>query len=258
MRFDDDDSVDLERAGFLRKDLAAFEKHVACEAFSQYVSDVEAMINDGKEATVYLCRTQAWVEVPYLAAKMYRARKFRAFANEQEYVNAERIVDRRMRKAIRHRTAKGKRLSHFMWISQEWKAMQILHEAGASVPVPYAHADDGILMEFIGDENGTAPMLVHVDLSAGEAQPAFESLMRDVELMLANDIVHGDLSAYNVLYHDARARLIDLPQAVDAMQDANAMELLRRDVENLCKYFAKRGLDVDATAITVDLWSRYF
>lgn len=258
MRFDDDHSVDLERAGFLRGDLAAYEKHVARDAFEQYVVDVEAMINDGKEATVYLCRTQPSVEAPFLAAKMYRSRKFRAFANEQQYTNAARIVDRRLRKAVKHRTAKGKRLSHFMWIRQEWDALEVLHDAGASVPVPYAHAADGILMEFIGDEGGAAPMLVHVELSKEEAERAFASLMRDVELMLHNDLVHGDLSAYNVLYHDGRARLIDLPQAVDAMQDPNAMELLRRDVENLCRYFAKQGLDVDATEITVDLWSRYW
>ena len=162
MRFDDDDSVDLERGGFFRHHLAGFEKHVAREAFMQYIVDVEGMINDGKEATVYLCSTRDSVDVPFLAAKMYRSRKFRAFNNEQQYVNAERIVDRRLRKAIKHRTAKGKRLSHFMWIKQEWDALVILHDAGASVPKPYTSADDGILMEFIGDEAGAAPMLINV------------------------------------------------------------------------------------------------
>lgn len=258
MRFDDDDSVDLERAGFLRKDLAAFERHVAREAFMQYVVDVEGMINDGKEATVYLCSTRDSVDVRYLAAKMYRSRKFRAFSNEQQYVNAERISDRRLRKAIRHRTAKGKRLSHFMWIRQEWDALEVLHEAGVSVPKPYANADDGILMEFIGDEGGAAPMLVNVDLSRDDADHAFALLMRDVEIMLDCDLVHGDLSAYNVLYHQGRPRLIDLPQAVDAMQDPNAMELLRRDVENICRYFERQGLVLDAMDITVNLWSRYW
>lgn len=258
MRFDDDDSVDLERAPFLRGDLAIFEKRVAREAFLRYVEDVVCMINDGKEATVYLCRAQPGVDVSLLAAKMYRSRKFRAFANERQYVNAERIVDRRLRKAVKHRTNKGKRLSHFMWITREWNALNVLHEAGASVPVPYAHADDGILMEFVGDEDRAAPMLIQVELSKEEAEQAFASLMRDVEIMLDNDLVHGDLSAYNVLYHGGRPRLIDLPQAVDAMQDPNAMELLRRDVENICSYFTRQGLDVDATEITIDLWSRYW
>ena len=59
--------------------------------------------------------------------------------------------------------------------------------------------------------------------------------MRNVELMLAYDRVHGDLSAYNVLYRDGEVRIIDFPQAVDPRFNSNALYLLERDIEHLCR-----------------------
>ena len=73
------------------------------------MSEVVGMINDGKEATVYLCRARPSAEAEFVAAKMYRARKFRAFANETTYINPEKIQDRRMAKAIRQTNASRSR-----------------------------------------------------------------------------------------------------------------------------------------------------
>ena len=90
------------------------------DAFSGYVSAVEGVVNDGKEATVYRCRPREEVCDTYLAAKMYRARKFRAFGNDARYVDPHRVRDRRLAKAIRQRSRKGRHVSHRMWIDHEW------------------------------------------------------------------------------------------------------------------------------------------
>jgi len=66
--------------------------------------------------------------------------------------------------------------------------------------------------------------------------------------MLAVDIVHGDLSAFNVLWWRGRAVVIDLSQAVDAITHPAARDLLVRDVARLAGYFRRHGVAVDPRA----------
>ncbi len=254
----DDTSIDLMGGGFTRGMLAELEQKMVQEAFSKYVERVEYRINDGKEATVYLCSTvKGAVDVPYLAAKVYRDRRFRGFSNNATYTDTGRVRDRRMAKAIRKGTRTGKKTSQRLWVDREWQALLTLVEAGASVPMPYDHAADAILMEFLGDAEGAAPMLAHVRLNSEEAKRAYESLLADVGLMLSCGLVHGDLSAYNILYHQGRPRIIDLPQTVDVDDAVDGWTLFYRDLENLAGYFSRQGLQNDVMADAVGLWSRY-
>ena len=81
--------------------------------------------------------------------------------------------------------------------------------------------------------------------------------MRNVELVLSCDRVHGDLSAYNVLYAGGRATIIDFPQAVDARFNTSALTLLERDIENISTHLARFGVQADAYRISRKLWARY-
>ena len=112
-------------------------------------------------------------------------------------------------------------------------------------------------MEYVGDEDGAAPMLANVRLERDEAQAVFERLIRNIELMLACDRVHGDLSPFNVLYHDGDVRIIDFPQAVDPRFNSSALPLLERDVDRICQYAARYGVQADAPRITRSLWGRF-
>jgi RIO kinase 1 len=124
-----------------------------------------------------------------------------------------------------------------------------------SVPEPIARSEIAILMELIGDEGQAAPQLVHVDLTPEEARNALDSLLRDVEDLLDLHLVHGDLSAYNVLWHAGRARMIDVPQAVDLHGRPDGFAYLGRDVANLERYFARYGLSAGDFAART--WDRY-
>lgn len=254
----DDSSIDLMGGGFTRGMLAELEQKMVLDAFSNYVECVECRINDGKEATVYLCRTlPGTVSASYLAAKVYRDRRFRGFSNNATYTDTARVRDRRMAKAIRKGTRTGKKTSQRLWVDREWQALILLAEAGASVPVPYDHAPDAVLMEFLGDARGAAPMLAHVRLDAKQARQAYDSLIRDVEVMLSCGLVHGDLSAYNILFYQGRPRIIDLPQAVDVDDAVDGWSLFYRDLENLGGYFSRQGLVVDVMKDALRLWTRY-
>jgi RIO kinase 1 len=94
-----------------------------------------------------------------------------------------------------------------------------------------------------------------LDREAAEA--AYRSLKRDVAILLDCGLVHGDLSAYNVLYHAGRPRLIDLPQAVSLDDALDVWTLFHRDMENLGDYFRRQGLPVNALDDAVTIWSQH-
>jgi len=254
----DDTSIDLMGGGFTRGMLAELEQKMVQDAFSKYVERVEHRINDGKEATVYLCRTVAEsLSTPFVAAKVYRDRRFRGFSNNATYTDTARIRDKRMARAVKKGTRTGRKASQRMWVDREWQALGRLWEAGASVPEPYDHAADAVLMEFLGDEEGAAPMLAHVRLTDAEAEQCYRRLLEDLAIMLDCGLVHGDLSAFNILYHQGRPRIIDLPQAVEVGEVVDGWTLFHRDLVNLGGYFERQGLAIDPMADAISLWGRY-
>lgn len=261
----------LSRAEFKRGQLRAAERNYVERTFGSHewleaeprrwiatghqrlVDRVEGVIGDGKEATVYQCSMSAGVGFDRAVAKVYRAQKFRAFSNANQYVDPSQIRDQRTRRAIRNKTRRGRQMAHHLWLEREWETMTRLYDAGADIPEPYAHTPNAILMQLAGDDQGPAPQLRHVRLSDEELEQAFEDLMRNVAIFLSCDRVHGDLSAYNVLWWQGRVMLIDLPQAVEA-SSPEARSLLERDVGNVCSHFARAGLHYDAGEIAHDLW----
>jgi serine/threonine-protein kinase RIO1 len=75
--------------------------------------------------------------------------------------------------------------------------------------------------------------------------------------LLQHDLIHGDLSAYNLLYWEGSISLIDFPQVVNLHTNPKARFILRRDVQRTCEYFVRQGVDCDAEAIAGELWRRY-
>jgi RIO kinase 1 len=139
----------------------------------------------------------------------------------------------------------------------EYQALERLHLAGAIVPKPYQVGNNAILMEFIGEDNLAAPTLNSVGLDKDEAQRHFDLVMENVEIMLDQNLIHADLSAYNILYHAGEIVIIDLPQVINADGNRNAPAILARDVMRICEYFTKQGVLCDAREISQDLWRRY-
>jgi RIO kinase 1 len=72
-----------------------------------------------------------------------------------------------------------------------------------------------------------------VELTAVEALRFHAVLMRQVVRMLCCGLIHGDLSAYNVLVGPDGPVVIDFPQVVSAGGNNAARTMLLRDVNNL-------------------------
>jgi len=219
-----------------------------------YVTDLVRPLKSGKEAEVILCRANPATGAELLALKMYRPRDRRAFRNDHLYKAGRVILNGHDRRAVAKKTRHGRAFDEAWWTFHEWEALQTLHEAGADVPRPVAASEGALLMEYVGDEASAAPQLRQVTLSPSEAKPVLDRLLWNVELALRHNVVHADLSAFNVLWWEGRPTIIDLPQAVDPRSNPNASELLSRDVANICTYFERYGLRSRPEELARGLW----
>ncbi len=245
-------------AGWLLDSLGGFYEH-------QWISDVLRRVKGGKEASVYLCRAGAQIPADLIAAKVYRPRMLRNLRNDHAYregrdnldEEGKIVLDDGQQHAMAKRTEYGKALLHQSWIAYEFTAMQALHAAGADVPQPYEMAHNAILMSFIGDLDGCAPALSEISLSRPEARTLFERVVYNLEVLLAQERIHGDLSAYNILYWEEAITLIDFPQVVSPKINRNAYAIFQRDVTRVCEYFTKQGLTLNPRKLAADLWQKH-
>jgi len=219
------------------------------------IAEVLYPIKSGKEATVYCCRGGPRLDDALVAAKVYKPRAFRSFRDDSIYRAGRVILDSRARRAAAKGTDFGQQVQSALWTDHEWNTLRLLHAAGADVPRAVAHAAGGILLEFIGDESGPAPLLRDVHLSPEQAEPLFERLLDNIRLWLACNVIHADLSPYNVLCVGGDPVVIDFPQAVDPRFNPNAFQLLVRDVDNLARFFARWGVQRDAFELAERYWS---
>lgn len=215
------------------------------------------VIKSGKEATAYLCKGTAELGHEFAVAKVYHERAHRNFKAASVYQEGRVILEGQVRRAVENHSGFGRQAEEAMWVDHEFEWLSALEYAGVDVPAPYYSNEHAVLMEFIGDEAGPAPQLQHAHLDSHATEELFKRLLGDVARMLGANCVHGDLSAFNVLYHQGRAVIIDLPQCVDPRFSTNARAMLERDIANLGRFFRRFGLSVDAHALAEDLWRRF-
>jgi len=222
-----------------------------------WIDEILHEVKSGKEATVYCCRGGAAVGGGLVAAKVYRPRTRRGFKNDAVYQEGRVIGNKRDRRAVERKSAHGREVGFASWIEHEFATLTLLHAAGANVPRPYTRSSSAILMDYVGDAYEPAPLLHGVTLERDEAYNVFRTVMRNIEVLLARDIVHGDLSSYNILWWRGRVTIIDVPQAVDPRANPNARALLARDIENVYRYVARYGVRADPARLADNLWRRF-
>jgi RIO kinase 1 len=222
------------------------------------ITEVLYVVRSGKEATVYCCRGAAEFGGGLVAAKVYRPLERRNFHNEAIYQPGhDAALSRRDKLALHKKSRHGRDVQYGIWIHAEFQTLRVLFEAGADVPQVFSHSNGAILMEYFGDEEAAAPMLSRATLPRETADQLLRGIIDNVAIWLRNNLVHGDLSAYNLLCWDGRVVAIDFPQAVDARFNPNARALLVRDLENVCTHFTKYGIRADANRIATALWANY-
>lgn len=211
------------------------------------------VLKTGKEADVHLIERVLDDRVNVLAAKRYRKLADRMYRDDSRARSARRTGDRRMDKAIAQGTTLGMGFRVAQWVATEFDVLARLWSAGVPVPYPVQKMDSEILLELIGPPEAPAPRLVHASVSRADARELWTQLVEALRVMTRAGVVHGDLSAFNILVDDGRLVIIDLPQAVDPIAHPEGRMLLQRDVANVAEWFAKRGVMCDPSDIFRDL-----
>jgi RIO kinase 1 len=210
------------------------------------------IVKTGKEADVFLLRRG----VPQtdrsclLAAKRYRSTEHRMFHRDSGYLEGRRTRESRVNRAVASRSAFGRQAIAGQWAAAEFSALSRLFAAGVPVPYPAQVLDTELLLEFIGSPDGiAAPRLAETRPEPGELAGLWDQLVTALVALARDGLAHGDLSAYNLLVHDERLVMIDLPQVVDVIANPRGAFFLTRDAENISRWFSARGL-TEATGMS--------
>jgi RIO kinase 1 len=201
------------------------------------------ILKTGKEADVFLIRRGTGIDDScLLAAKRYRDATHRLFHRDSGYLEGRRTRESRVTRAAANRTSFGKQAIAGMWANAEFTALGQLYGAGVPVPYPVQVTGTEVLLEFVGDDDGTAaPRLAETRPGDGELASLWEQLVEALTTLARLGLAHGDLSPYNLLVHDGRLVMIDLPQVVDVIAHPNGRGFLDRDAKNVATWFAKSG-----------------
>jgi RIO kinase 1 len=190
-------------------------------------------ISTGKEANVFLAEGEG----KNLAIKIYRISSS-TFNSMEEYI----LGDPRFRN-VRH----SKRDIIFAWTKKEHRNLERAIEAGVKVPVPIISERNVLVMEFMGEGDRPYPQLKEAGLEKENSRAAFDTIVKYIELLYTKaNLVHGDLSEYNILI-DPRTQepiFIDMGQSV-TLEHPRSREFMHRDIENIVRYFKKYGIDED-------------
>jgi RIO kinase 1 len=211
----------------------------------EYADTQLGTLKSGKESEVHLVARTSRGRTSLLAEKRFKALDRRMFKATYRYAGVWGEGTYREDRAMKKNTRYGQEARYDRWIANEWTNLVHLYDAGVTVPPPVGLLDAGYLMAFIGDGYVAAPRLEAVDLDQRTAARVWNDLVGELATMLDAERVHGDLSAYNVLWWHDRAVLIDFSQTVEIVTHPAALELLRRDVTSLARYFTHRGVVID-------------
>jgi RIO kinase 1 len=231
------------------------------------ITDVLSSVKGGKEASVYCCKAHPNTGHELLAAKVYRPRAFRNLRNDKMYREGRPVLtedgravkptDQRLMRALGKKTDFGVQVEHTSWLQYEYTTLAKLHAAGAAVPQPIGAAENAVLMSYEGSPEHPAPTLIEVGLDPEEGAALYDEVMRNIRLMLSLGLIHGDLSAYNILYWEGRVTLIDFPQVTSCATNTRAEFILARDITRVCDYFSRLGVECDPTKLARRMWKEF-
>lgn len=193
------------------------------------IDEIHGVVNAGKEARVYWGKDKQGKE---LAIKIYLTLSTEFRKGIIKYIDADPNF-----KGVRRDT----RSLIFAWALKEYKNLQRATHARIRVPKPIVIRNNVLIMEFIGENGVSAPSMK--ELRPKNPERLYATLMACLgKLYVKAELVHGDLSEYNIMIWKNRPVIFDMSQAVSTSHPM-AEFLLRRDLTNLNKFFSRLGVN---------------
>ncbi|MHB1867312.1 MAG: serine protein kinase RIO [Nitrososphaerales archaeon] len=188
-------------------------------------SYLNGVISSGKEARVYWGVTSGGRDV---AVKIYLVSSS-DYKRRLQYL----VGDPRFNKIRRDSRGIAE-----IWARKEFINLKQSAAAGVSVPKPITFQGNVVVMEFIGVEGIPAPRLLECKVERKD----YTRIVKAMELIYQEaELVHSDLSEYNVLKYEDKLVIIDFGSAVST-RHPSAEEFLKRDVTNVNRFFEKKGV----------------
>ena len=192
------------------------------------IDEIHGVVKAGKEARVYWGKDKAGNE---LAIKIYLVVSSEFRKGIRKYIDGDPRFQ-----GVRHDT----RSLIFAWAQKEFKNLELATKAKVRVPRPIAVKNNVLIMQFIGENGESAPTFK--EKTPKNPEKVYEDLMAFLERLYRKaELVHGDLSEYNLMMWKGKTVIFDMAQAVPLVHP-NAEFLLRRDLTNLNKYFGRLGV----------------
>lgn len=188
-------------------------------------SYLNGVISSGKEARVYWGVTSAGNDV---AVKIYLVASS-DYKRRLQYL----IGDPRFRKIRRDSRGIAE-----IWARKEFINLKQCADVGVDVPKPIVYLGNVVVMDFIGVGGVPAPKLLDSEVKKSD----YVRILTQMELIYRKaELVHSDLSEYNVLKYDDKLEIIDFGSGV-SRKHPSAEEFLKRDIANINRFFERRGI----------------
>lgn len=196
----------------------------------EHIAGLESSVSMGKEANIFSAKV---TDGDNVIVKIYRL----------ETCDFNRMYDYIKYDPRYFSLGKQRRKIIFAWCQREFRNLMLLREAGIRVPKPISFLDNILVMEQINSGSKVAPKLK--DSMVEDPKEFFDKIIFYLRRMYhVAGLIHGDLSAFNILNADGEPVIIDVSQAVP-LNSQGADDLLKRDCKNLCVFFRKIGLKLD-------------
>ena len=198
---------------------------------SNFLSEINGCLSTGKEANVYYAKGTGTQEY---AVKIFKT-SILVFKDRDRYVSGEH--------RFRHGYCKSNpRKMVRTWAEKEMRNLKRLHMAGVPCPQPYLLKQHVLVMDFLGEDGWCAPRLKDATLSSAELDECYRTVVLDMRRMYHEcNLVHGDLSEYNLLWYRGRAVIIDVSQSVEHAHPY-ATDFLKKDIANITEFFGRNGV----------------
>ncbi len=192
-----------------------------------YFTHVKSAYRMGKEANVFIADQKDDEKV---IVKIYRLENCNFNKMQSYLIQDERFAE-----------IKGQRRKIiFSWVQREYRNLLLAREA-IRVPTPLAVKDNVLVLEMIGDDE---PAQELKDATPKNPEEFLKKVLENMKKLLKAGLVHGDLSAFNILNHNEEPVFIDFSQSTTT-KSPGWKELLVRDVGNIAAHFKRLGLTVD-------------
>ena len=160
--------------------------------------------------------------------KIYRMQNF-DFKTMYDYI----------RKDPRYQFLKNHRRQIIMaWAQREYKNLMRAKTAKIRTPQAIGCRNHIIVEEFIGDDEPAPPLK---DSYPEDPEKFFKEVLKQMKKLYKVGLIHGDLSAFNILNHHDQPYFIDYSQST-LIRTPNSIDLIERDVRNICHFFKKLGV----------------